>query len=68
MIDNPNYKDKSNFYNLGTIGGVAIELYQLNAGTIFDNILITDSLKEADEQKNELFEQLKDAQVQKEDL
>lgn len=41
-------KGNENLNALGPIGGVAFELYQMNAGTIFDNILLTDSFEEAD--------------------
>lgn len=35
---------------------IYLEMYQLKAGTIFDNILITDSENQADEVKKETFD------------
>ncbi len=60
MIDNPQYKgvwkakqiDNPKFvddvYAYDNIGYVGLDLWIVNAGTIFDNILITDSVEEAD--------------------
>jgi len=46
MIPNPEYKDDDNIYKY-KFGGVGIEIWQVKAGTIFDNILITDDIAEA---------------------
>lgn len=42
MIDNPDYIDDPYFYAFDNIGAVGFDLWQVRAGTIFDNILITD--------------------------
>ena len=54
MIQNPGYKPvvMENY----TIGGLGFDVWQVTAGTIFDNILITDSLEEALMQAKLIFE------------
>lgn len=49
MIDNPDYEADDTLYLYKDIGGVGIELWQVKSGTIFDNILVTDSVEEAEE-------------------
>jgi len=44
QIDNPEYKPDSDLYLFENNGGVGIELWQVKAGSIFDNFLITDDL------------------------
>jgi len=46
QIDNPKYKD--DVYAYSNIGYVGLDLWIVNDGTIFDNIIITDSKAEAD--------------------
>eukprot|EP01129_Flabellula_baltica_P005693 TRINITY_DN2076_c0_g1_i1.p2 TRINITY_DN2076_c0_g1~~TRINITY_DN2076_c0_g1_i1.p2 ORF type:complete len:408 (-),score=146.34 TRINITY_DN2076_c0_g1_i1:1733-2926(-) len=46
-IDNPEYKPDPTLYQY-TFGGVGIEIWQVKAGTVFDNILVTDSVEEAE--------------------
>ncbi len=48
-IDNPEYAADPNLYLQKEVCGVGFDLWQVKAGTIFDNVLITDSEKEADE-------------------
>jgi len=47
-IDNPAFKPNPNLYKY-TFGGVGIEIWQVKAGTVFDNILVTDSEEVAEE-------------------
>merc|ERR1711988_1220262 len=47
-IDNPDYKDDESL-NVFKMSGVGFELWQVVSGTIFDNIVITDDVKEAEE-------------------
>jgi len=47
-IDNPDYFDDPAVYKFDDISLVAIDLWQVKAGTIFDNILIADSKADAD--------------------
>lgn len=47
-IDNPEYIPDSNLYLQKEVCGIGFDLWQVKAGTIFDNVLITDSEQEAD--------------------
>jgi calreticulin len=49
MIDNPEYKPNANLYAYESFAYVGIEIWQVKAGTIFDNIVVTDSEAEAAE-------------------
>ena len=45
-IDNPDYKHDAEIYSFES-GVVGFDLWQVKSGTIFDNIIVTDSLAEA---------------------
>lgn len=47
MIDNPDYIPDPNLYLYDDIGAIGIEIWQVNSSTIYDNIIITDSIEEA---------------------
>jgi calreticulin len=47
MIANPDYVDDENLYLYEHNGAVAFDLWQVKSGTIFDNILVTDDVAEA---------------------
>jgi calreticulin len=47
-IANPEYVADDEVYAFENIGVVGFDLWQVKAGTIFDNIIITDSIKEAE--------------------
>jgi len=47
QIDNPAYVADSNLYKYSSFGAVGLEIWQVKAGTIFDNILVTDSADDA---------------------
>jgi calreticulin len=49
MIPNPDYFDDDNVYVYDSNKFVGFELWQVKSGTIFDNIIVTDNLKEAEE-------------------
>merc|ERR1719343_308663 len=49
LIDNPDFVEDPNLYHLGELGYAGFEIWQVKSGTIFDNIIITDSLDEAKE-------------------
>lgn len=55
-IDNPDYFEDKNLYLFKNIGAVGFDLWQVKAGTIFDNILITDSAERAREFSRETWE------------
>ena len=50
LIDNPDFVDDKAVYNVcaNGCGFVGFELWQVEAGTLFDNILVTDSVEEAE--------------------
>jgi len=47
QIDNPAYVPDDKLYEYKNFGAIGIEIWQVKAGTIFDNILLTDSTEEA---------------------
>uniref|UniRef100_T1JQX7 Calreticulin n=2 Tax=Tetranychus urticae TaxID=32264 RepID=T1JQX7_TETUR len=65
-IDNPDYVADDKLYRYPEICSVGFDLWQVKAGTIFDNILITDSEKEADETLNDILERVKEEKKMKE--
>jgi len=62
LIDNPDYFEDKSLYAYEDIGAVGFELWQVKAGSIFDNIIITDSLEEANELAKRTFVAYKDAE------
>jgi len=48
-IENPDYTPDPNLYRFKDLGSIGIDVWQVKAGTIFDNIIVTDSLKEAED-------------------
>ncbi|KAM8873927.1 calreticulin-like [Spinachia spinachia] len=48
-IDNPEYTEDATIYKFENIGVLGLDLWQVKSGTIFDNFLITDDVKEAEE-------------------
>jgi calreticulin len=46
QIANPEFKDNDKLYQY-TFGGIGIDIWQVKSGTVFDNIIICDSLAEA---------------------
>merc|ERR1712124_194895 len=48
-IANPDYEDDDNLYAFEDFGFIGFDLWQVKAGTIFDNVIITDDRAEADE-------------------
>merc|ERR1711937_227149 len=47
-IANPEYQDDDNLYKFADFGFIGFDLWQVKAETIFDNIIITDDVAEAD--------------------
>merc|ERR1719433_216185 len=47
-IPNPNFVDDDAVYKYADFGFIGIDLWQVKGGTIFDNIIITDDVAEAD--------------------
>jgi calreticulin len=48
-IDNPEYAADDALYQFNNVGALGFDLWQVKAGTIFDNVLITDDEKFAEE-------------------
>merc|ERR1712061_390814 len=47
-ISNPAYKDDDSVYKYADFGFIGFDLWQVKGGTIFDNVIITDDVAEAD--------------------
>jgi calreticulin len=47
-VANPDFKEDPSIYKYSDIGAVGFELWQVKAGTIFDNIIVSDSVSEAE--------------------
>merc|ERR1712000_704707 len=47
-IANPEYEDDDSLYKFADFGFIGFDLWQVKGGTIFDNIVITDDVAEAD--------------------
>lgn len=62
MIANPDYVDDDTVYKYDSNAYVGFELWQVKAGTIFDNIIITDSVEEAEEFMKETYNKNIDAE------
>lgn len=62
-IDNPDYSPDSFLYRYTDIGAVGFDLWQVKSGTIFDNILVTDDEKYAEEVGNETWGKTKEPEL-----
>merc|ERR1712151_919275 len=47
-IDNPEYEDDNEVYKFADFGFIGFDLWQVKGGTIFDNVIVTQSLADAD--------------------
>merc|ERR1712086_50228 len=47
-IDNPEYKDDNEVYKFADFGFIGFDLWQVKGGTIFDNVIVTDDVADAD--------------------
>jgi calreticulin len=47
-ISNPEYKENKELYAFDDIAAVGMDLWQVKSGTVFDDIIVTDSLAEAE--------------------
>jgi len=56
MIDNPEWEDAGDVYVRGPMSMVGFEIWQVKSGTIFDNILVTDDVAEAEAFFKETFD------------
>jgi calreticulin len=61
-IANPEYVADDEVYAFDNLGVVGFDLWQVKAGTIFDNIIVTDSVKEAEDLLAATWSENKDAE------
>jgi len=54
-IANPDYVEDPNLYSFAKLGFVGIELWQVKSGTLFDNIIVTDDIAEAEKLMAETY-------------
>lgn len=66
-IDNPDYVEDPNLYLYKDIGVIGFDLWQVKSGTIFDNVIITDSVARAEEFANETWAKTKDPEKKMKD-
>ncbi|XP_041358228.1 calreticulin-like [Gigantopelta aegis] len=66
-IDNPEYSPDENLYKYSDIGSIGFDLWQVKSGSIFDNILITDDEKYAEEFGKETWGKTKDPEKKMKD-
>merc|ERR1712142_1086148 len=66
-IPNPEYVEDANLYLYESTGAVGFEIWQVKAGTIFDNILVTDDIEEAKAHAKETFEVTKEGEKKMKD-
>ena len=59
LIANPDYHPDDSIYAFDNFGYVGIDIWQVKAGSIFDNIIIADTLEEANAQADKTFNLLK---------
>merc|ERR1719401_924764 len=65
-IDNPDWVSVPDVYKRGDLEYVAMEIWQVKAGTIFDNILVTDDEALAKERRDAILEAVKGEKEAKE--
>lgn len=61
-VDNPEYVPDENLYLHEDLGAVGFDLWQVKSGSIFDNIIITDSYDEAKKFADETFGKTKEGE------
>lgn len=66
-IDNPEYVEDANLYLYKDIGAIGFDLWQVKSGTIFDNVIITDSVERAEEFGKETWGKTKDPEKKMKD-
>jgi len=47
MIDNPDYKPDPTLYSYSNFGYIGLDLWQVKAGSIFSNFVVSDSFDDA---------------------
>jgi calreticulin len=60
MVSNPEYADDESIGTYDDFGAIGIDIWQVKSGTIFDSIIITDDIAEADAYAEETYLASKD--------
>ncbi|KAM9967381.1 hypothetical protein ACTFIW_001465 [Dictyostelium discoideum] len=55
LIDNPEYAEDNELYLFNDLGAIGFELWQVKSGSIFNNMIITDSVEEAKDFSEKTF-------------
>ena len=55
MIDNPEYVLDKELHVFNKVGGLGIDVWQVEAGTLFSHVLLTDSVEDAEEEREKLM-------------
>jgi len=63
QIPNPDFKNDDSIYKYKS-AGLFFDLWQVKSGTIFDDIIVTDSVEEAQAFAKETFSKKKDAEAE----
>lgn len=66
-IDNPEYSPDDSLYRYSDIGAIGLDLWQVKSGTIFDNILVTDDEKHAEQHGEETWGKTKEGEKKMKD-
>jgi calreticulin len=66
-IDNPEYQPDDKLYRYSDFGAIGFDLWQVKSGSIFDNVLVTDDEKYAEEFAKETWEKSKDGEKKMKD-
>jgi calreticulin len=61
-IDNPEYEPDDTLYAYDSFGAIGIDIWQVKSGTIFDNIILTDSVTTAEKFLADTYLKNKDAE------
>ena len=61
-IDNPEYTPDKDLYKYADFGAIGFDLWQVKSGTIFDNVLVTDDEKYAEEVGEKTWGKTKDGE------
>lgn len=67
-IDNPEYSPDDKLYHQKEVCAIGFDVWQVKAGTIFDNVLIVDDEAEADAEAAKILERMKAEKKMKEKL
>lgn len=62
QIPNPDWVEVEGVAKFKDLAGIGLEIWQVKAGTIFDNIIVTDSIEEAEAFLEETFAAVKDGE------